>query len=117
VRRKCVKFFLAMVSDAGLSVSPHITRHTRVAHNGPAAKGITRKTVPNTAQYPLMPQGKSVPQGKKIPQGMERFPENHSLLTMLIEKFPNFDPAWNDELKLKWIETFDELFQKVIFKG
>ncbi|MGD0795443.1 MAG: DUF5343 domain-containing protein [Dehalococcoidales bacterium] len=117
VRRKCVKFFIAMAGDAGIHVSPHITRHTRAAHGSSGTRNSARKTVPNTTQYPLMPQGKPVPQGKKVPQGMEHLPENHSLLTMLIEKFPNFDPSWNDELKLKWISTFDVLFNKVIFKA
>lgn len=31
---------------------------------------------------------------------------------MLLEKFPSFDPAWNDDLKLKWFEAFDELLKK-----
>ena len=48
---------------------------------------------------------------------MEELPENSALLMKLIDKFPNFDPSWNDELKIKWIVTFDELFKKVIFKG
>jgi hypothetical protein len=117
VRRKCVKFFIAMAGDAGMPVSPHITRHTRSARGSSGTRNGARKTVTNTTQYPLMPQGKSVPQAKKVPQGMEQLPENHSLLTMLIEKFPDFDPSWNDELKLKWISTFDVLFNKVIFKG
>ncbi len=117
VSRKCVKFFIAMVSDAGLSVSPHITRHTRSSHGNSGAKAGNKKIIPNTAQYPLMPQGKTVPQTRKIPQRMEQLPENHALLTMLIEKFPNFDPNWNDDLKIKWIATFDQLFQRVIFRG
>jgi hypothetical protein len=117
VGRKCVKFFIAMASDAGMPISPHIIKHTRSEHNGAATKISAKKVVPNTTQYPLMPQGKLVPQGKKVPQGMEHLPENNALLTMLIEKFPNFDPSWNDELKLKWIATFDVLFNKIIFKG
>jgi hypothetical protein len=106
-----------MAGDAGMPISPHITRHTRAAHGSSGARNGVRKTVPNTTQYPLMPQGKSIPQAKKVPQGMEQLPENRSLLTMLIEKFPNFDPSWNDEFKLKWIDTFDILFNKIIFKG
>jgi hypothetical protein len=117
VRRKCVKFFIAMAGDAGMPISPHIIKHTRLDHNGSATKSSSKKVVPNTTQYPLMPQSKSVPQGKKIPQGMEHLPENNALLTMLIDKFPDFDPSWNDELKLKWIATFDVLFNKIVFKG
>jgi hypothetical protein len=28
---------------------------------------------------------------------------------MLLEKFPNFDPEWTDELKKKWFDAFKSL--------
>ena len=27
----------------------------------------------------------------------------------LLAKFPDFDPSWNEDLKLKWFEAFDRL--------
>jgi hypothetical protein len=30
---------------------------------------------------------------------------------MLADKFPHFDPAWNDEIKKKWFEAYFELFK------
>ena len=33
VSRKCVKFFIAMASDAGMTLSPFITRRTRSSHS------------------------------------------------------------------------------------
>jgi len=31
---------------------------------------------------------------------------------MLLAKFPNFDPAWPDEVKEKWFTAFNELMQR-----
>jgi hypothetical protein len=111
VSRKCVKFFIAMVDDAGMPISPYITRRTRSAHTGSGTKVIGRKTVPRTNRNAIVPQ-KTI-----VPNAVADTPPNSSLLIKLIDKFPNFDPSWNDDLKLKWITTFDELFQRVIFKG
>jgi hypothetical protein len=30
---------------------------------------------------------------------------------MLAEKFPHFDPAWNDEIKKNWFEAYFELLK------
>ena len=114
VKRKCVKFFIAMAGDAGMPISPHIIKHTRSARNGSGA--AVKKTAPKNGQRYHVPQVKKIPQEKNIPQVTEELPDNSMILIKLIDKFPNFDPGWNDELKLKWITTFDELFKKVIFK-
>jgi hypothetical protein len=110
VNRKCVKFFIAMVDDAGMPISPYITKRTRSVHSGPVSRALVRKTVPRTNRNSV------VPQGLIVPNGTEDMPNHSSLLVKLIDKFPNFDPSWNDDIKLKWITTFDELFKKVIFK-
>jgi hypothetical protein len=26
-----------------------------------------------------------------------------------LQKFPDFDPSWSDELKAKWFDSFEEL--------
>jgi hypothetical protein len=33
------------------------------------------------------------------------------LVEMLLSKFPQFDPAWPDEVKLKWFDAFDRLLK------
>lgn len=118
VRRKCVKFFIAMVGDAGMPISPHIIKHTRSAHNGTGGRANSRKVVPQERRNLKVPQATKVPQEKNVLQIVEELPNGPStLLVKLLDKFPNFDPSWNEELKLRWITTFDELFTKVIFKG
>jgi hypothetical protein len=111
VSRKCVKFFIAMVDDAGMPISPYITRRTRSAHTISGTRTAAKKTIPRTNRNAV------VPQDIIVPHAVEESLNNASLLIKLIDKFPNFDPSWNDELKLKWITTFDELFKKAIFKG
>jgi hypothetical protein len=110
VSRKCVKFFIAMVDDAGMPISPYITKRTRSLYAGTGGRTTTRKNVPRTNRNAI------VPQGMVVPNAVEETASSSSLLIKLIDKFPNFDPSWNDDLKLKWIATFDELFKRVIFK-
>jgi hypothetical protein len=117
VRRKCVKFFIAMAGDAGISISSHIIKHTRSAYNGSGARASANKVVPKVSQNSIVPQNKKIPQEKIVPQIVEELPNNSAILIKLIDKFPDFDPSWNDDLKLKWITTFDVLFNKIIFKG
>jgi hypothetical protein len=114
VKRKCVKFFIAMAGDAGIPISTYIIKHTRSGHNGSGAKNGGKKSVPkNIPDEEDIPQGKHVPQTRKVPQEMEQLPDKDLLLTKLLDKFPEFNPSWNDDLKLRWIGTFDELFTRI----
>ncbi|OGO07329.1 MAG: hypothetical protein A2Y92_03585 [Chloroflexi bacterium RBG_13_57_8] len=105
VKRKCVKFFIAISGDAGMTISPFITKRTRTAHSGTGAKTMVRKSVNRTKRNGL------------VPQLLEEIPENNSWHTKLLEKFPSFDPSWNDDLKTKWFAAFDELLKRGMAKG
>jgi hypothetical protein len=100
VSRKCVKFFIALVSDAGMALSPFITKRTRTTHASPSARTATRKTSNRTNR------------NIQIPLNLEELPSQNSWHKLLLAKFPNFDPTWNDDLKLKWFVAFDELMKK-----
>ena len=100
VSRKCVKFFIAMVSDAGMTLSPFITKRTRSAHTSSGTKSIAKKATNRTKRNAV------------IPQILDEIPNQSSWNRMLLAKFPNFDPDWNDELKVKWFSAFDELLRK-----
>jgi len=105
VSRKCVKFFIAMANDAGLKISPFITKRTRSAHSGTGTKANTKKTALRTNRNPV------------IPEQRDEIPNTNSWHGMLLSKFPNFDPAWPDEIKLKWFSAFDEMLKKGLSKG
>jgi hypothetical protein len=97
VSRKCVKFFIALTGDAGLPISPFITKRTR------AGSGI---------KAPGRKPSKRTNRNGGVPQASDEIPVHSSWHTMLLEKFPSFDPSWNDEIKEKWFAAFDELLRK-----
>jgi hypothetical protein len=99
VCRKCVKFFIAMANDAGRTVSPHITKRTRTSHGTSGIKVMPKKAVNRT------------PKNGQIPLPEDKIPDFSFWHTKLLDKFPNFDPAWSEELKLKWFTGYDELMR------
>ncbi len=100
VSRKCVKFFIALANDAGLSISPFITRRVRTIR-ATGTKVTPRKASERTKRNGL------------IPQTLDNIPENNSWHGKLLDKFPNFDPSWNDDIKMKWFAAIDELLKRV----
>lgn len=105
VSRKCVKFFIGMANDTGLKISPFITRRTRSTRSIAGTKIVSRKPVNRTNHKLLMPQDK------------DEIPTIFSWHGALLDKFPNFDPSWPDEIKLKWFSAFDEMLKKVPSKS
>jgi hypothetical protein len=102
VSRKCVKFFIDMSGDAGMPLSPFITRRTRSTVGG---KKVARKAPGRTNRNAL------------VPQAAEEMPDNLSWHSMLLSKFPDFDPSWSDDIKIKWFSAFDELLKKGLPKS
>jgi hypothetical protein len=105
VNRKCVKFFIAMATDAGMPLSPFITKRTRSAHTTAGTKIVSKKAGIRTNRNAVVPQAK------------DEIPNISTWNSLLLSKFPNFDPSWSDDLKLKWFTAFDELLKKGVYKG
>jgi hypothetical protein len=105
VSRKCVKFFIALSGEAGMPLSPFITRRTRAARSVTGTKKPARKPTGRTNRNAL------------VPQVTEEIPENLSWHSMLLSKFPDFDPSWSEEIKVKWFSAFDELLKKGLSKS
>lgn len=100
VIRKCIKFFVDMAADAGISLSPYIIKQTRNTHSGTPSKNYVKKVMPRI--------GRNLPQ----PQEMEDTNAGMSWDKMLLNKFPSFDPSWPNEIKLQWFQAFDELLKR-----
>jgi hypothetical protein len=100
VSRKCVKFFIALASEAGMPLSPFITKRTRTARALSGTKGPVKKAWSGTKR------------NLEIPQEVSGISGYSSWNGMLLSKFPNFDPSWNDEIKSKWFAAFDELLKR-----
>jgi hypothetical protein len=100
VSRKCVKFFIDLARDAGLNLSPFITKRTRNTHSNTGIRITPKKGSIRTNRNSI------------IPQTEDEIPNSNSYVHLLLSKFPNFDPSWSDEIKLKWFADFDELLKK-----
>lgn len=97
VNRKCVKFFVSMTVDAGVPLSPFITRRLRSLPDGTGTKlAVKRKGLKSKTDV-------------VIPQEPVEIPVKTSWDRLLLSKFPTFNPEWSDEVKLGWLEAFSEL--------
>ena len=47
-----------------------------------------------------------------IPPQENAIPVQVTWYEMVLAKFPTFDPAWSDDVKLKWFEAFDTLLKR-----
>lgn len=95
---KSVGFFLAAAELAGLKTSSHVKppKPPR-GGNGPRQK---RRVVGKGAPVDVTPPPHAT--GQK------------SAAELLLGKFPDFDPAWDAELKKKWFDAFGTLQGKML---
>ena len=84
IGRKCLSFFFAICADGNITLSPHLKKSGR---KGRAKNGAAEVLKPRAI--------KPVDSGSSVE--WER---------MLLEKFPNFNPEWSEELKKKWFDAF-----------
>ncbi|MBI2287869.1 MAG: hypothetical protein HYU83_02625, partial [Chloroflexi bacterium] len=103
VNRKCIKFFISLAADAGLTLSPFMTKRFRVANTSTGSAAT--KNVPKRTRRKM--NGNTV-----IPSKLEQIPENMSWNRMLLDKFPSYDPNWSEEIQLKWFAAYDELLKR-----
>jgi hypothetical protein len=100
VARKCIKFFVEIVIDAGIPLSPYITKKSKSSRQKTVLEKIPRRVGIRTNHH------------AKIPQSTELIPHQLSWKELLLSKFPSFDPSWPNDVQLKWFEAFDELLKR-----
>ncbi len=105
VSRKCIKFFVALATDAEIPLSSFITKRTRLTQAGTSTRTITKKRSARTNKNTI------------VPQNTEEVPDRIPWDKMLLAKFPTFDPTWSDEVKLNWFKAFDELLKRSSPRG
>lgn len=93
VRRKCIKFFTSLAQEAGVQLSPHITKKVRMGRGSGGSRTAPRKTSSHSRTA-------------EIPQPVVKVPEHTELLDKFLSKFPDFNPGWTEEQKTKWLEGF-----------
>jgi hypothetical protein len=102
VARKCIKFFTELAGDAGIPLSPFITKKSKSSKSAGVVEKVPKRNGTRTTQ--------NVP----IPQPAELIPRNLSWKELLLSKFPSFDPTWPTDVQIKWFEAFDELLKRGI---
>ncbi|MGI2335209.1 MAG: DUF5343 domain-containing protein [Dehalogenimonas sp.] len=107
VNRKCIKFFIGMSDEAGISLSTFITRKSKNTRGSAARK--MRKITPSDHDNVHHVSPDATP---PIGNNVQETPVGDAN-QLLLAKFPTFDPNWTDEVKLRWFETFDKL-QRII---
>jgi hypothetical protein len=100
VARKCIKFFVEIIVDAGIPLSPHITKKSKNSRQKSVAEKIPKHAGIRTSQNII------------VPQNVELIPHQLSWKELLLSKFPSFDPTWPNDVQLKWFEAFDELLKR-----
>jgi hypothetical protein len=100
VARKCIKFFTELVDDAGIPLSPFITRKSKSPRQTSSVDKIPKRN------------GNRTNQNASIPQKKELVPQPLSWKELLLTKFPSFDPTWPTDVQIKWFEAFDELLKR-----
>ena len=102
---KCVAFFLAAAKDAQIKVSSHIRPPAikRVPKARKADKPTPSKKGNNDADSQKDSQTQPPPNPLDTQSGWYE---------KLLAKFPEFDPAWDDETKKSWFTAFNDLMKK-----
>lgn len=106
VGRKCIKFFISLAASSGTTLSPFVTKRVRSTASGTGTtggKGVPRKTTQRAERNGVIP---------RAPEGVLIDAPGQSFQSLLLAKFPAFDPAWSDEVKAKWFTAFDELMKR-----
>jgi hypothetical protein len=111
VGRKCIKFYIGLAEDGAISLSPFVTKKSKAIHTSTPSRKVKRsspRTNEPAVDHPL--ELPSPPSGEQL--AFPPSPPAQSMGQMLMAKFPDFDPLWTDEVKLRWFQAFDDLLQK-----
>lgn len=99
--RKAIGFFKEIAKNAGIELSPYIGKIKSSGSRSNGKKG-RKKSEDKLSDIPS-------------PTIREFYPEQpikQDWQNLLLSKFPNFDPAWSDDVKAKWFEGFKELMEE-----
>src|SRR5579871_87114 len=100
---KSIAFFIAAAEAAGAKLSPHLTnrkRGPRVATNGAVAAPPKR----------IQPKRSKARNANTNGAGKhDDHVSDSPLVNQLLEKFPEFDPKWDEKIQEKWFAGFNRL--------
>lgn len=109
VIRKSITFFLNAASDAKIPISSFIMK-ARKPRSGPS-KRRPRAAFARGAEVILTDDLGEDDTESAPPHTPPPALQNTGLLDKLMEKFPQLDPAWPDDVKAKWFDAFTRLME------
>jgi hypothetical protein len=103
---KSMTFFLGVAKDAGITISSHVKPPPAQKSANGAAK---RKKPAGEEQSDSTSNSGG---GAKTTSPPPPPPPTQGWHEQLLAKFPQFDPAWDDTIKAKWFEAFNDLMKR-----
>ncbi len=111
VARKCGSFFVALAKDSGLRISPHL----RLRQRQPGGQTTSQRPSKPKRSAPSQPQRQAL---KPIaePVASNKAPDN-SAISLILDKFPAFDPNWDQETVERWRDSMEALLKTALGNG
>ena len=109
VGRKCIKFYIGLAQDGAISLSPFVTRKSKAIRTSNATHK-PKRIYSRSGEQGSGSNSDPPPSNEQL--AFPASPPAQPLGQMLMSKFPDFDPLWTDEVKLRWFQAFDELIHK-----
>jgi hypothetical protein len=106
--RKCRAFFMHAAKAAGVEFGP------RLLATGPVPRSPSSGVKRKPRSKAKVEQSEQLDPGAGAGGGTGAGGKSNSdgaVLTQLLAKFPDFDPAWPDEIKAKWFAGFDQFMK------
>ena len=98
VLRKCIKFFIAICSHSGMNISPFVAKKSKSIRAAAPVKKLSKNLDKNVRT--------------EIPKTENSLPFGRNVDNLLIDKFPEFNPSWPNEVQIKWFEAYGELLKR-----
>lgn len=99
--QKCIAFFIPAAKDAGIKLGHYLIARKKRSGGRPPKKTGRNGGVDGNGGSSQGGSSDGIPSAPLV-----------TWQTMLLEKFPSFDPDWPDDVKAKWFDAFDQLMKK-----
>ena len=94
---KCESFFIQAAKYSNIMLSSHILARR---HNTNVSEKTKSKATKSQADFVLENNKKNLE-------------TNINLARMILDKYPDFDPNWNDDVKKSWIDSLTKLYDSL----
>ena len=113
VLTKCEAFFVQAARDAGVQLSQYVLAGRHVSRRRlpsarqrqPPVQQMTATPPPEANTAPTQPTAQPV----RLPVSSVA-QSRVSIAEMVLSKYPDFDPAWSQEVQAKWLEGMTRLY-------